>query len=171
VNAAHLHLILNHLPIVSVPMVAIVVAWGLVRRSRDIVRLGLGLAIAVAVVTYPIFLTGESAEEIVEDTAWGAEALIEEHEERATVALIAVLVTGALSAVALWQLRGDRPLKLAVPSVVVVALLVSSGVLGLTALDGGKIRHDEIRADQGATAETRSEQRETDDDGERERSP
>jgi hypothetical protein len=47
--------------------------------------------------------------------------------------------------VGLWQLRGDRELKLLLPSITLAALVVSTGLLGWTAARGGEIRHEEIR--------------------------
>ena len=146
-NAAHLHLIVNHLPIVGIPLAAILVAWGLFRKSRDVLRASLGLAIAMAAATYPVFLTGEPAEEAIDNTTWVDEVAVERHEERAESALIVVLLTGALAAVALWQLRGNREITIVMPVFVLSALLASAGFLAWTALEGGKIRHTEIRVE------------------------
>ncbi|HMV30796.1 MAG TPA: hypothetical protein PKA50_01645, partial [Gemmatimonadales bacterium] len=108
-SAAHLHLMFNHLPVLGTPLVLSLLLWGLIRRSRDVQRAALGAAVVVAALSYPVFLTGEPAEEQVEDAAWMQERLVHEHEERAEAALIAIMVTGALALVPLWQGRGDRP--------------------------------------------------------------
>lgn len=148
-NPAFVHLAFNHLPIVAFPILILLLAWGLFRRSREVLRLALGLCVAVAAITYPIFLSGESAEELVEEAAWANEDLIHEHEERAETTLIVVLVTGALAAVAFWRLRGQRPIEPLVSGVVLAAVVLSAGMLAWTALAGGEIRHEEIRP--GAT--------------------
>ena len=44
-NAAHLHLMVNHLPVVGTPVILALLLWGLVRRSRDIQRAALGGAV------------------------------------------------------------------------------------------------------------------------------
>lgn len=158
-NPAFLHLALNHLPIVAFPIVVLLLGWGLFRRSREVLRLALGLCIAVAAITYPVFLTGESAEERVEEAAWASEDLIHEHEERAEKTLIVVLVTGGLAGIALWRLRGTRPIEPLVSGVVLAAVLVSAGMLAWTALAGGEIRHEEIRPGATVPAEARTEAR------------
>lgn len=145
-DAAHLHLMINHLPIIGTPVVLAFLVWGLLRRSRDIQRAALGGAVILAALTYPVFLTGEPAEHQVEDAAWMNERLVHEHEERAEMALIAVLLTGAVALVGLWQARRERPLSGKLTGVTAAGLLLSAGLLGWTALAGGVIRHDETRA-------------------------
>lgn len=144
-NETLVHLIFNHVPVVGIPLMTLVIAWGSLRRSREILRLGLGLVIVISAFTYPVFLTGEAAHETTEDTST-AEMFVEQHEERAQVTLIVVLVTGVLAALAFWQTRGDRALGVVPTTIVLFALLASSGMLAWTAHEGGRIRHDEVRA-------------------------
>ncbi len=63
----------------------------------------------LALVTVPVYLSGEPAEEIVEDLAGVPHAFIEEHEEIAKVTLIATEVIGALAcsegSCAVWRAR------------------------------------------------------------------
>ncbi len=145
-DAAHLHLMLNHLPIMGSPLVAGLLFWGLSRRSRDVLRTGLGAAVVIAALSYPVFLTGEPAEEQLEDTAWLKERLVHEHEERAEAGLIAILLTGALAGVVLWQSRAGRSVPTSTAGLTIAGLVVSSGLFGWSALAGGQIRHDELRA-------------------------
>ena len=144
-SAAHFHLMFNHLPVLGTPLVLCLLLWGLIRRSRDVQRSALGAAVIVAALAYPVFLTGEPAEEQVEDAAWMQERMVHEHEERAEAALIASMVTGALALVTLWQGRGDRPAATGLAGITAAGLLVSAGLFGWAALAGGVIRHDEIR--------------------------
>lgn len=149
-DAAHLHLMLNHLPVMGTPLVAGLLVWGMVRKSRDVLRTALGAAVIVAALSYPVFLTGEPAEERVEDSSWMRERLVHEHEERAEAGLIAILLTGALGAVVLWQSRAGRTVPTATAGLTLAGLLVSSGLFGWTALAGGVIRHDELRTGNSA---------------------
>ncbi len=144
-NAVQLHLALNHFPIIGVLLMIPLLAWGLARRSRDLLRATLGLTVLLAVMTYPVVLSGESAEELVEDREWASEAIIHEHEERGEKTLIMMLVTGAVAAFGLWRLRGDRAPDRLVPGITLGMLVVSSALLVWTSLEGGQIRHDEIR--------------------------
>jgi len=151
-NPAHLHLMLNHLPVIGVPLVAALLVWAMVRRSRELYRTAMGAVVLVAALTYPVFLTGEPAEDRVEDTVWASKDLIHEHEERAEAALIAVLVTGAIAGFGLWQSRGGREVPRLVGGITLAGLAVGTGLLAWTALAGGPIRHDEIRPGSASTA-------------------
>jgi hypothetical protein len=162
-NPAHLHLMFNHLPVVGVPLVAALLGWALFRRSRELYRVALGGAVILAALTYPVFLTGEPAEERVEDASWMRERLVHEHEERAEAALIAVLVTGAMAAFGLWQTRGERKPNFTTGGITLAGLAISTGLLGWTAQLGGPIRHDEIRTEATAAAPAADRQRDRDD--------
>jgi len=161
-NPAHLHLMFNHVPVIGVPLVAALLAWALFRGSREIYRAALGASVILAALTYPVFLTGEPAEDRVEDTSWASEKLIHQHEERAEAALIAVLLTGAIAGLGLWQSRGGRGPSRGLGGITLAGLALSAGLLGWTALLGGPIRHEEIRA--GTSASAPAEASHDDDD-------
>jgi hypothetical protein len=136
--------------VIATPLVAALLFWGLFRRSREVTRVAVGAALIVAAASYPVFLTGEPAEDRVQNSSWLHERMVHEHEERAEVALITMLVTGALAAVGLWQSRAGREVPRGTAGITLAGLAVSAGLFGWTALAGGVIRHDEIRP--GATA-------------------
>ena len=154
-DAAHLHLIINHLLIVGVPFVAALLAWGILRDSREVTRTALAAAVVVAALAYPVFLTGEPAEEGIEHTPGFSEQLVHEHEERAEAALVAVLLTGVAAAGAFWMSRKGEETPRVLGGITLAALLVSGGLLGLTGLSGGQIAHDEIRDPLAAAGEPR----------------
>ncbi len=151
-SPAHLHLMLNHLPVVGTPIVLALLLWGLLRRSRDVQRAALGAVVLLAVVSYPVFLTGEPAEEQLEDSTWYQERLVHEHEERGEAALIAMLLTGGIAVVGLWQSRGSRPAAPALGGITAGGLALSAALFGWTALAGGVIRHEEVRPGPAALA-------------------
>lgn len=145
-SPAHLHLVLNHIPVLGTMLFApLLVVWGLVRRSREVTHVGLLLTVVLALTAIPIYLTGEPAEEQLENQPWFDKNRVEAHEERAEAGLIAVLVTGALAIGGIWLARGGRPFRSGITVAVLVGLLVSAVLFALAALDGGQIRHDEIR--------------------------
>jgi hypothetical protein len=147
ISPAHLHLILNHIPILGTMIFApLILAWGLLRRSRDVTQAGLLLAIVLAASTVPIYLTGEPAEEEVENQPWFSKTLAETHEERAEAGLVAVLLTGAGALVALWRARKAKPFGVVLPSAVLAGLVISAAFFASAALVGGQIRHSEVRA-------------------------
>lgn len=149
----HLHLMLNHVPVLGTIAVALVLGIGLRRRSRELVRLGLGLTVLVSLVTVPVYLTGDPAEDALREFDPSVDRkLIHEHEEKAEVGFIAVLATGALALGALWWGRTPDDVRRGAPALVCAALLVCFGLFALAALVGGRIRHPELRAPGTASA-------------------
>jgi hypothetical protein len=70
---------------------------------------------------------------------------VEAHEERAEAGLIVVLLTGAAALVALWLGRRGQRYPKALSGLVLLGLIVSAGLFAVAALEGGQIRHDELR--------------------------
>lgn len=151
-SATHLHLMLNHVPVLGTIFVLIVLVWGLVRRSRDIASLGLLFTVLLALATIPIYLTGDPTKDQQEHKPWFDRDRVNEHEEKAELGLIAVLVTGAVALGALYLRRGGRPGNGAVTGLAAAGLAVSAGLFALAALEGGQIHHEELRPGTAVTA-------------------
>src|SRR5690606_8182222 len=66
-NAAQVHLLLNHVPIIGAILATILLAVGIGMRSNDVLRVTLGLFAVLALAGAVVYLTGEPAEELVED--------------------------------------------------------------------------------------------------------
>ena len=66
-NAAYVHLTLNHVPVLGVVFALPLLGFGLLRRNPALLRAGWVTLVAVALVAIPVYLSGEGAEEIVED--------------------------------------------------------------------------------------------------------
>ena len=144
-NAAHLHLLLNHIPVIGIPIIGVLLVLALAMRQHAQVRIALGFTVVLALFTLPVYLSGEPAEEIVEDLPGVPHAVLEEHEEIAKVTFVATEVLGAIALLGLalaWK-RNRVPNAVAYSSLVLV--LVASGLLARTAYLGGQIRHTEIR--------------------------
>jgi NADH:ubiquinone oxidoreductase subunit 4 (subunit M) len=145
-DAAHIHLMLNHVPVIGAPLLALLLTIGLVRGSRELVTVSLVLAAGLAVVTGFVYLTGEPAEKLVEHAPWFREAMVETHEEHATVSLVAILATGVVAAAAV-VMRARPRVGSGLSRLTWAGLVLSSILLGWTAWSGGQIRHEEVRAD------------------------
>ncbi len=167
-DATHLHLLVNHLPIVGTFLALPLLVLALLRRADagalHAAALVLVLAGAGAIVAEE---TGESAEERVEHLAGTDEGALETHEERAEVATPVAVVT-ALLAIAAVAARALRPgLAGTVATVVTLASAIgSAGTMAWVGQSGGLIRHPELR--EGAPAAPGGGlvgEREGDDDG------
>ena len=80
-NAAHIHLLLNHFPILGALFAAGVLLAGVLFNDRKINQVGLVSLVLFAILTIPAFLTGEGAEEVLEELPGISNASIKDHEE------------------------------------------------------------------------------------------
>lgn len=163
-NDAHLHLLVNHIPVLGAVFAFLLGAYGLVRRQPEVVRAALLGLVLVGVGSVVAMQTGERAEEMVEDLAGISEARIHEHEEAAEVANYAAIALGLLAlGVLIWR-RRQPDVGLAPAGVVLVGALVVIVLMARAASLGGEIRHPEIRADGASvTAPAQVERRDDDD--------
>ena len=142
-NAAHLHLILNHAPVFDVFFALVLLGVGRLRRSEDLTRLGLLAVVVSAAAALGAMLTGEPAEEAVEHLAGITERAIHAHEESADLAAIVTYAGGVVALAALLFFRRIR-LGPRLTALALVVALVAFGLMARTANLGGKIRHPEI---------------------------
>lgn len=144
-DAAQVHLMLNHLPFagVLVALPILLIAWW--RKSELLGRTGLLIVLFSGLVAIPTFLTGEPTEEILEHLPGISEELMKAHEEAAEKAiwLIGAAAFGAFVSLAFALKKRSLP-RWAVPSVALLAGL-SLGTLAWTNHLGGQISHVEIR--------------------------
>ncbi|MFQ5747456.1 MAG: hypothetical protein ACE5HF_09610 [Gemmatimonadota bacterium] len=145
-NGAHLHLILNHVPVIGSIGCLLLLGIARARNSEELTRIGLWLLVLVAAFGIVVYLTGEAAEEIVEDLAGISKDLIEEHEE---MALLATIVLGLVGAGALGLLFRFRNAELPGWTGTAAFLLafVPAALMAATANRGGRIHHPEIRGE------------------------
>ncbi len=158
-SVVHLHLLMNHVPIVGALIGIALLAYAYFRRSSEVGKLSLGLFVALAAVSILVFLTGEPTEEAVENVAGVSGSITEEHEEIARVATIAVVALGALGLGALALFR-RRLLPRGVIAAGLAMSLVVGGLMAVTANLGGQIRHSEIRSGTASQGMDHQEDRE-----------
>lgn len=146
-NDAHLHLIVNHLPIVGLMIGILVFIAGLVFKRSEVQLTALGIFIFSALTSIAAFYSGEAAEEVVENIAGISETRIHLHEENAETFFIVVLILGAISLLTFFA----EVKKLKFAKYLMALSLMLSIVASLLAFNvgrsGGEIRHSEIQGE------------------------
>lgn len=164
-NQAHLHLLLNHLPILGTVFGLLVLTGGYFLKNNTVKRTALGMFVLSGILALPAYLTGEGAEEVVENLPGVGENLIEAHEEMATIFL---WVVGLLGLMALATFYLDLKSKKTAPALYALTFVVALGTLFFAQKvgnSGGEIRHTEIRtAANTAPIENAPDQGEANDD-------
>ena len=62
-NWAHVHLLINHIPVLGTVFGTLLLVFGMAKKNETIKRVSLGIFAIIAVATVPVYFTGEPAEE------------------------------------------------------------------------------------------------------------
>ncbi len=141
-NGAHFHLIVNHLPVVGSFFAVLALLWAIWRKDANSAAFGMICLVLLGLGAGASYLSGELAEDEVENISTVSHPYIEKHEDTALTALIAAAAGGVVGLVGL-VLRA-KVARWSVPLGLVLAL-VATGFMAWTANLGGRIRHTEIR--------------------------
>jgi len=144
-DAAHIHLLLNHIPILGTVFGLLLLCYGTWRHSDEIKKASLGTFVIVALITIVVYLTGDGAAQIVGNLPGVSDAIIRRHDNAATLTFWPIEILGVLSLLSLWLGRGDRGLKAGLIGLILVIALICSGLASWTGSIGGQIRHTEVR--------------------------
>lgn len=149
-NAAHLHILVNHFPIIGFLIGLCIIFAGVFLGQSILRQTGLLILFLMALTSIPTFYSGHEAEDVVEKLT--TESVIEAHEEAAEWAYYLTLAAGAVSGAAFianWKNKGWG--QYATVGAVTIALFAAAA-LARTGYLGGKIRHTEFT--EGAPAVT-----------------
>jgi uncharacterized membrane protein len=152
-NYAHLHLLLNHFPVIGTIVGLGLFLISFVGKNEDLRRSSYIVFAAVALLTIPAFLSGFGAQIMIKGPGV-SDALIGRHESSALLSLWFMLATGTLALVGLWQSQGTSRLPHWNVSAVLVLSLLTVGLMARTGNTGGDIRHPEVRPGQVAATAT-----------------
>ena len=147
-DAVHLHLALNHVPVLATAFVAAALAVSLWRKNSEFVRLGLWAAVLLSVASIAIKFTGDAAWDDLRPWPQPYDgARVERHESAADQATTGVFVAGVAAAVVLFLARRRPEVSAAQAGTVVALLLVTFVLMARTANLGGQLRHPQLRGD------------------------
>jgi hypothetical protein len=145
-NQAHLHLALNHLPIIGTLLGLITLLAGVILKDPGIRKAGLGLFIISGIMVIPAFLTGEGAERVLKYIGQEVETIGQKHEDLGEIVVWICGGTGLLALVALFiEKKYASYFKILIYSILVISL-VNCFLLKKLGTTGGEIRHTEIRS-------------------------
>ena len=144
-NQAHLHLIVNHVPIVGSLFAAVLLGVGVFRHHPDLTKAGLVAVLAAGLLCLPAQLTGEGAAAIAQNLPRVSRALIHNHAEAAELGFWVLETAAALALFGLLLLKNNSPKARLLSVLTLAAAVLSFGLLARAGNLGGQIRHTEIR--------------------------
>ena len=155
-NLAHLHLLLNHFPIIGTIVALGLFITSFIGKNDDLKRSALIIFAAMALITLPAFFSGIGAQRAVRKDVGVSTAVIDRHEGAAILGMFLILITGALALAELWRRRRivtENPWSGTLLAILVFSLL-TTGVMARVGTTGGDIRHPEIWDVKDVTQET-----------------
>ena len=141
----HIHLLLNHFPTIGFSIAIGLFIGAIVSRSDDLKKASLTVLVAVAILTFPTYLSGNAADQAIRNMPDVSKTLIATHEGAALMSFIFMEITGALAWLALWQMRRVGSVSARTLGTVLLLSAITMGLVTRAANIGGQIRHSEIR--------------------------
>ena len=146
-NDAHLHMVVNHFPIIGTILGLGILIVGIILKNNSVKNTAYALFIVAALFALASIATGDGAEELVEDMPNIGKRIIHEHEEIAEKLAIVLYLLGAISILGIvLNLKNHSKAKF-ISFVAVIVAIVGAYLTILAGTSGGEIRHTEIRDD------------------------
>lgn len=151
-NDAHLHLVVNHFPLIGTILGLGILIAGIILKNNTTKNVAYVLFIVAAIFAAFSMYTGEGAEELVEDMPTVGKKIIHEHEEIAEKLAVALYFLGVICLVGLYA-NVKKWIRANLVSYLVLTIgLVAVFLAQQVGTTGGEVRHTEIRPNANTTA-------------------
>lgn len=145
-NNAHLHLVVNHLPIIF-PIVGVIILLISIFTKSDVSKRNAYIVFILgAVASVAAMATGEGAEDAIENIQGVSENLMHRHEEAAEIFAGMSYFLGAVSLLGFLTSYRNFSLDKLMPVTILIVAGVSLYFAQEAGRTGGEIRHTEIRS-------------------------
>lgn len=151
-NDAHLHLLINHFPIIGMIIGIGIHITGIALKNNSLKNTAYVLYIISAISGFLAMQSGEKAEEFTENLQGFSEDFMHRHEELAETFALVLYITAAMALGSIIaQIKKYR--FAALLSYITLAIAIFATVLAKgVGTSGGEIRHTEIRSDNATNA-------------------
>lgn len=140
----HIHLMLNHIPVLATLFGLVLLAVSIWQESEELKKTALYTFFVTAIFSVTTYLTGDPTADAVKGIACVADDAIKRHDNFASYAMSGSVALGILSAAVILRNVG-RKVGRGETALVLVAALAVTGALAWTAELGGRIHHEELR--------------------------
>jgi len=139
-----LHLALNHVPVIGVPLLTLMLGAAWVFRQPQVVRFVMWCLLVLAGLAIAIKFTGDFAADALQQELAPLREMVTAHEESADQATTGVFFLGVAAAAALFAGRKGRLIPLWALAATLVVGLATSLLYARSAHKGGLIKHPEL---------------------------
>lgn len=151
-NDAHLHMVVNHFPIIGTIFGLGILITGIVMKNTVVKNVAYVIFVIAAIFGLVSMSTGEGAEEIAENLPSVTDQIIQEHEEMAEKLALILYVLAGVSLVGLF-LNFKNHAKASLVSYLALLIAIVGVFFGKqTGTTGGEVRHTEIRENASITS-------------------
>lgn len=144
-NAAYLHLLINHVPVILAPLGFVAALIALVTRHRTVWLYALATITLAGLSAYPVMATGDGAADVVRKAVPTVQRqAIHRHGDAGDTTMWVLIVAGVAAAYGWWRLgKEDRPFPLWLAALVVLTSGAATAAVTYTSYTGGFIIHNE----------------------------
>ena len=131
-NLAHLHLLLNHWPIIGTFIGLGLFLVSLAAKGDDLKKASLVVFSIIALFAIPTYTSGNAAYEVIRRETGVTKTIIDAHQGAALMSLLFMEITGFFSWLGLWQYRRfKRTATYILPAVLLCRDLDDGSYLGI----------------------------------------
>ena len=146
-DGLQIHLLVNHVPIIGTIIGVLVTLLGAIVKADVVQRTGLAIYIATGLFVFAANVSGEEAEDLVEErVSWVSHDQIHEHEEAAETAMTITVIGLILALVHLVNVPPSQSVQRLVLSAFFLTGIAGTIAVGMAGHEGGKIRRPDLGA-------------------------
>ena len=145
-SQTHIHLLITHLPIFGSILGALVLLDGIWNKSNQIKSAAYNLFVISSIGAIIAYVTGEGAEESVENIQGIAKEALDQHEDFAVIGLVSLVILGIIAFISLLITYKKSALANKAAYITLFVSIISFALIARTGYLGGQIRHTEINS-------------------------
>ncbi len=144
-NDAHLHMLVNHFPIIGTIIGLGILLVAFFRKNKTLQNTAFSLFIIAAVFAAISMFTGEGAEHQLINQKLADHPIIHEHEEAAEKLALALYILGLLSITGIYMNLKNKAKANVMAFLIIIVAVIAVLFATQAGATGGEIRHTEIR--------------------------
>jgi len=146
-SLAHIHLLLNHFPIIGTIIGLGLLVLAILMKSDHLKHASLLVLLFIAIIAFPTYLSGNAAEEQIRHLPGVSKELVQAHQDSALLSFMFMEIAGGFAWLGLWRYRRIGCMTRGNTTMVLVLTVITVILMSITGNTGGDIRHPELAND------------------------